>query len=176
MHTSDRNMGRAKNDGKFYDRMYDVSAAAGNGPDPIIEDIINVFRHGGTLNKSYTWSSIGTVSVNVTFSTTGTFVAYVTGHLHRDVIAYSKNYPDQLYLGGNCGNCYATQAGRPYGTEMSALPRQVGEKSEDCFNVYGINLEEKTVRVVRVGASINDHMERVDYAIYDFEPSTSSGE
>lgn len=170
LHTQDRNMGCAVNTKKFYDRVYDASGKAGAGPDPIIEDIVNAFKTGGTLTKDYTWDNISrTVSVNASFSGAGTFIAYLSGHLHRDCIAYSANYPDQLYLGGNCGCCYARgYANRPYGTEMSALPRVEGEKSEDCFNVYGINMEAHLICVVRIGATINDRMENIDYDVYEF--------
>lgn len=178
MHTRDRNMGATHNDKKFYDRVYDPSNMAGYGPDPIIEEIVNAFRTGGSLVKDYTWSNVGTtVSVNTSFASAGTFIAYMTGHMHRDYIAYSKNFPDQLYLSGNIG-CLTGEpyTNRPYGMEFTALPRVEGDKSEDCFNVYGIDLVNKMVRVVRVGSSLNDFFEDVDHDIYEFQPSIQSND
>lgn len=178
MHTRDRNMGATPNDKKFYDRVYDSSGMAGYGPDPIIEEIVNAFRTGGSLVKDYTWSNVGTtVSVDTSFASSGTFIAYMTGHMHRDYIAYSKNFPDQLYLSGNVG-CLTGEpyADRPYGMEFTALPRVEGDKSEDCFNVYGIDLVNKMVRVVRVGSSLNDFFEDVDHDIYEFQPSIQSND
>ena len=171
MHTTDQIKLPVANDKKFYqDHVYNETTPDAYEQYPIIEDIINAFKHGTSLTRNYTWSDISeTVSVDVSFATAGTFIAYMCGHYHMDVIGVSQNYSDQLYLVGNCGHGYSYLAGRSYGEEWTPLSRVLGTKSEDCFNVYSINLEDKTIRVVRVGADINDKMEKVDFETYSFD-------
>jgi hypothetical protein len=171
MHAIDQQKMTVRNDKKFYqDHLYNETTPDAYEQYPIIEDIINAFKHGTSLTRNYTWNDISTtVNVDVTFQSAGTFIAYMCGHYHMDLIGVSQNYSDQLYLVGNCGHGYSYLAGRSYGEEWTPLSRTLGTKSEDCFNVYSINLDDKTIRVVRVGADINDKMEKVDFESYSFD-------
>lgn len=126
-----------------------------------IEDIINAFQNAGTINETYTFSDTSTsITVNATFASAGTFIAYLTGHTHGDFIGKSSKYPNQLYLTVNTGNVN-------YGN-VSDLERISGTKSEDCFNVYVIDQTHKLVKVVRVGADVNDIMEARKTSIYNY--------
>ena len=156
------------NNKKFYDRIIARQDGAPFSGNKVIEDLINAFKNGGSINQTYTYADGSTATVNTSFASKGTFIAYMIGHGHRDIIAYSSNYPDQLYLGVNTGCLKGGYADRPYGTELSALARQEGDKSEDCFNVYGIDMKAKTIRVVRVGATLDDYFNKIDYDIYSF--------
>lgn len=170
MHTFDGNSWNSfkTNNKKFYDRIIARQDGAPFSGNKVIEDLINAFKNGGSINQTYTYADGSTATVNTSFASQGTFIAYMIGHGHRDIIAYSSNYPDQLYLGVNTGCLKGGYADRPYGTELSALARQAGDKSEDCFNVYGIDMKAKTVRVVRVGATLDDYFNKLDYDIYSF--------
>lgn len=140
----------------------------------IIEDIINAFRHGSTVSDTYSFNnnSNASITLNKTFSRNGKFICYIVGDGHIDSIGYAKKYRDQLYLECPCGVIYNTD-NRGYGGEVVDLPRQTGTKSEDCFNVYGFDTINKIVRVVRVGADVNDLMQPRKYAYYEYEPTNS---
>lgn len=139
----------------------------------IIEDIIDAFRNGGSVSGTYSHSD-GTTAITLShsFSASGKFIAYIVGHSHVDMTGYSKYKSDQLYL--VCpSSCYLGDNNRVKGGNVSDLPRIEGTKSEDCFNVYGIDTINKVVKIVRVGADMNDLMEPREVAYFDYQPSVS---
>lgn len=126
-----------------------------------IEDIVNAFQHGETINNTYTFRDTGdSIVVNTSFEEAGTFIAYMVGHLHGDYIGQSINYDDQLYL--------LVCAGYPVYGSTGDLQRKQGEFSEDAFNVYVIDQFHRYVKVVRVGANVNDILERREMALYAY--------
>lgn len=74
----------------------------------------------------------------------GTFIMWLGGHTHQDVTGTLPNYPDQLVFLSN-------QSGRNH-TGWSDSWRKTGTKSQDLFTLVGIDLFEKVVRFVRIGA------------------------
>ena len=129
-----------------------------------IEDIIEAFRTG--TSKTVDFSGF---TKTVDFSNNqGIFIAYICGHYHGDYIGYSSSYNAQLYLMGNCGACIPDGTNQNYGEEVSDLPRHDGTQTEDCFNIYTIDTDNKLVKVVRVGSSINDLMQKREFAIYEY--------
>lgn len=129
-----------------------------------IEDIIEAFRKG--TSKTVDFSGF---TKTVDFSNNqGIFIAYMCGHYHGDYIGYSSSYTAQLYLMGNCGACIPDGTSQNYGEEVSDLPRHDGTQTEDCFNIYTIDTDNKLVKVVRVGSSINDLMQKREFAIYEY--------
>lgn len=167
------------NDKGFYQRYYQwQSLVVSVTSDRIIEDIIAAFRAGTSINKTYSFSGnyAPSVTVSDSFSAAGKFVCYIVGHSHIDMIGYSKAHSDQLYLVCPVSCCVGIENDNPsalYGTQVSDLPRIAGTKSEDCFNVYGFDTINKLVKVVRVGADMNDLMEPREVAYFDYEPSVS---
>ena len=149
-------------------------------PHYLIEDIIAAFRSGGTISGTYAHSD-GTTSISVShsFSSAGKFVAYIVGHSHIDMTGYSQEHPDQLYLvcpnscvwGGASGT---SSSHRFFGGEVSDLPRIEGMKCEDCFNIYGIDTVNEVVKIIRVGADMNDLMEPREVACFEYEPTVGS--
>lgn len=142
----------------------------------IIEDIIDAFKNGTHLTESYTWTDNSqTIDVDADFSgKKGSFIAYMCGHNHRDQVGYSPQHPNQLYLciaPGCLQQMYATYGQGNYGEQVSDLSRVIGTKSEDCFNVYGIDFDNKTVRIVRVGADITCNMKERKYLELPWSPS-----
>ena len=165
------------NDKGFSQRNYQWGKnLAFSNSDTIIEDIVAAFRAGSTISKTYTFADNSSVTVNETFSGAGSFICYIVGHMHIDMTGYSHYHSDQLYLLCPTSACIGlTQSGtnENYGTEVSDLPRIAGTKCEDCFNVYGIDTVNKVVKVVRVGADMNDLMEPREVAYFEYEPSQS---
>ena len=47
----------------------------------------------------------------------------------------------------------------------------IGTKSEDCFNVYAFDFVNKLVKIVRVGADMNDRMEPREVACFEYQPT-----
>lgn len=127
-----------------------------------IEDIINAFKHAGSLSKTYTFTDDSTtITVNDSFSSAGTFIGYISGHMHGDYIGCSINYPDQMYLNVCAG-------GASY-RNVSDLQRNDSDgKHQDAFNVYVVDTTHKLVKVIRVGADINDLMQDRKYAVYSY--------
>lgn len=57
--------------------------------------------------------------------------------------------------------------GRDFST-VSDLPRVEGEDCENAFNVYTFDLDNRIVKVLRVGSDMNDLMEDRVKAVYTF--------
>lgn len=180
MHAAERMPLNGGEDNPFFqrassDRWSSGYTTACNGT--IIEDIVDAFRKGNSINKTYTFTNgAASITVNDSFSGNGHFIAYMVGHSHVDSIGYSTEHPDQLYLMCPASCCVPNAAAQQtynYGTESSDLPRVQNTKTEDCFNVYGIDTVHKRVKVVRVGADTNDLMEPREMACYDYEPTNS---
>ena len=169
MHGPENHKNIQSNDKGFFQRFYlwdDTVAYRCNGTP--IADIIDAFKHSKTINKTYSYTDIGnTFSVNKTFNSNGKFIAYITGHYHANYIGYYKQYSDQLVICTSCSAFYTNRNGMDF-TTVQDDARFVGEKSEDCFHVYSIDLENSFVKVIRVGSTRNDRLEERTVAYYDF--------
>lgn len=173
---------------KFWQRNFqwgNKGASAYSGT--IIEDIIEAFRTGTNIDKDFSISNNddATVSVETNFSAAGSFICYMVGHAHHDQTGYSYNHPNQLYLMCPCsclqndwGND-STNADQPgvavhsFGNDVGDMPRVDGTKTQDCFNVYGIDTISKRIRVVRVGSTVNDLGQPKDIDFYPYEQAPS---
>lgn len=124
-----------------------------------IEDIVHAFMTGGSLTQTYTYTDgVASVSVDTSFSGNGHFVAYVCGHYHADLTGFSPKYADQLYLNAPQGVLISTSRVGNW-NEVSDLPRIEGTKTEDLFNLYAFDIENKIVKICRVGSDVNDLLE-----------------
>lgn len=138
-----------------------------------IEDIIHAFMTGGSISESYTFANgAPTITVNTSFSAQGHFVAYLVGHNHADLVGFSTKYSDQLYLAIAQGVCHSTYRGSTSGTSSwttaSDLARYGDNKSQDLFNLYAFDTSKKQVKIMRIGASINDQLERREMAVIPY--------
>lgn len=129
-----------------------------------IEDIVHAFMTGSSINQTYTFANgAPSITANTSFSGNGHFIAYLIGHNHADLVGFSSKYADQLYLAVAQGVCFSTSR---YGTgetspwtTASDLARYADSKSQDLFNLYAFNTAKKQVKIMRIGASINDRLE-----------------
>lgn len=134
----------------------------------IIEDIVDAFKNGLSLNKTYTFTdSTPLITVNTSFSGNGDFACYLCGHYHGDFIGYSVAHPNQLYITVAQG-CYESTIRSGRWDTVSDLPRIEGEKSENLFNVYGFDTTNKVIKVCRVGSDVNDILEERKFATYTY--------
>lgn len=169
-HEFDEYIGGGDNEQGFCQRF---ASAPWGSPKPrptMIADIVDAFRHGKKLKKSYTWWYTGmeNTEVDCSFETKGEFICYLCGHRHGDYIGYLPSYPDQLSLGMTCSGCFP-EGYHNIGEECSDLPRIPGTVSEDAVNFYVLDRKKKTVTVVRFGASVNDQFEERLCAVYKYE-------
>ncbi len=156
--------GNALAGASFYQRfaqwkgMTDLQNVCSGTP---IEDIVNAFKNGTSVSKTYTFSDTSSsISVSASFATAGTFIAYMVGHVHGDFIGCSSVHPDQTYL--------AVCSGNPAYGNVGDLQRKAGEFSEDAFNVYVIDQTHRLIKVIRVGANVNDILEERIMALYAY--------
>lgn len=143
--------------------------AIDNDGDPI-GDIVNAFINKTTISKSYTQNSgAETLTVSGDFSSVPSgceFICYMTGHFHQDTIGYNPRPvgdPKQLILNITCGCSLYGGSTYKYLADVSDLPRNSLDATQDAFNVYGIDRTNKVVRVARVGANLNNNFEIRDY-------------
>lgn len=134
-----------------FNMSYDTPSSAGDHlyakdwvGSPIC-DLVEAFISGGSISQTYDQGDF-TVSVSASFSNTGHFVCWFTGHRHSDHIGFLPGY-HQLNIAPANGGMTVT-------AKYSDLPRWSETKSEDCFNMYSINLATKTIGIVRIGSDV----------------------
>jgi predicted phosphodiesterase len=129
-------------------------------PNYIIEDIVDAFKHGKALKKEYICDLSGeTISIDCNFDNCGEFICYLGGHHHGDYAGYLPHHNDQLSITMTCSGCFPPNY-HNIGDECSDLPRIPGTISEDAVNFYVIDRENKKISIIRVGATVNDLMEK----------------
>lgn len=158
------------NNKAFFQRWYqwaEIGNVYNNGT--IVEDIIDAYKKGTSLNGTYTFTD-GTpsITVNTSFSGAGDFACYICGHYHGDFIGYSKLHPDQLYLTVAQGCLKSTVRPTIMWEQVSDLPRDEGDVNEDLFNLYAFDTKNRMVKVIRIGSCINDMMQLRDFETYSF--------
>lgn len=116
-------------------------------------DIVDAYIGRSTFDVSYVNVNDGkmnegsgsTVAKTGDFSTSkGEFLCWMTGHVHEDRVAYFDTTHKQLCLSVNC------TASCPRQTVFGDLPREGA--ASDCFNVYVVNRDSKTLHIIRVGS------------------------
>ena len=168
-HESQEEVDTLEKRGKFCQR-YNVHPWKKPLPKPlVIPDIVDAFRNGKTLKKSYEWwySCTERIHIDCSFQKRGEFICYLCGHRHSDWIGYLQSYPDQLSMTMTCSGCFPPEY-HNIGEEVSDLPRIPGTVTEDAVNFYIIDRIKKTIAVVRVGACVNDLFEERLYEIYKY--------
>lgn len=142
------NMGRPQQEdtnSTFYDDL-GAGEEALDTDTSALSQVVDAFIEKKTTNVTF---SETTLTCNFSGVSEGTeFIAYLAGHQHRDLITYLDDTSNlQLLLGISADNIC--------GCDYTKLARGNGlGKSQDVFNVYGIDRVNKQVRIVRVGANI----------------------
>lgn len=98
----------------------------------------------------------------------GEFVCWLTGHTHADLLCYNSNYPAQIFIEIDTAN---PAKASPY----SDTARAAGTATQDLFNVLGIDTVNKTVRIMRVGASENMFMQQKKMLCFNYATHTVVG-
>ena len=138
-------------------------------PPFLVEDIVEAFRCGEKIEKTYTYDRTGEqISIEYTFSGCGEFICYLSGHRHGDFCGYLAHHPNQLSFCMTCSGCFP-EGYHNIGEEISDLPRIPDTVTEDALNAYVIDRENKTVSVIRYGAGINDRGEMRLFTRFRYE-------
>ena len=98
----------------------------------------------------------------------GEFVCHLVGHSHKDIIGTAENYPKQLCVMVGSAN------GLPSSNTLSVTHgggevRVTGTRSQDSFNLVGINTTAKCVTVVKIGVDCNVYAQHKDYVRINYQ-------
>ena len=103
-------------------------------------------------------------------SSGGEFVCWLCGHTHADLVSVNSSYPTQVFL---CVDTANPDKASPY----SDTGRLASDDSptQDLFNVISIDMLNKTLRVMRVGASENMYLQRKKTLCINYASATVVG-
>ena len=138
------------------------------GDNNMIPDIIDAWKHGKALKKSYEpeilKKYLPTVFVDVDYSSRGegNFVCYLVGHYHCDFIGSNAKYKDQRLI------ALAAAANDAYQNIGVDLPRAMGTKAEDLLTVVSVDTEKKSIRLVRIGSNFTVDMTERTYCVVSY--------
>jgi hypothetical protein len=125
----------------------------------LVPDLINAWQNGTSINESYSFLSVASylppVSVIADFSSRGlgTFVGYVHGHSHIDIIGTLGKYPSQNFF-----SCVPTINNYPENNRNNDIPRISDTKTEDAFNLITVDTTNRKVFIVRIGSNYTDQL------------------
>ena len=132
----------------------------------LVPDLINAWTKGEALCKEYApiekFAELPTLTVNADFSARGqgTFITYLIGHVHRDIVGRSAVYPEQNIVSFTAS---ANDDWQNYGCD---LPRERDTKAEDCLTVLAVDSAHRRFHLVRVGSNFTtDLTERTHISI-----------
>lgn len=83
----------------------------------------------------------------------GTFMCYLIGHLHRDIFGYVYGYSKQPCIMITTSN--ATKASQEINADLG---RVLGTKMQDAFNAVTFDKDSGIIKVIRVGADVDNVM------------------
>ncbi len=160
-HSSEYPIEKVESYDKFYSKMYvdDVMTqfSSYNSSTPKLRDIVDAFN-----NKS----SITIAENSVDFSNCkGTFIGYLTGHTHRNVIGTVKGATTTQW------DFKATTDNIIPCNQRDSINGEGLGVCQDVFNIYGIDNLNKKVNVARVGSTATSWGAIQDYMEIPFELS-----
>lgn len=120
-----------------------------------VKKIVDAFIGGTSVNTTVeTPREVLTISANFANVASNEFIAYLTGHMHRDLVSYATNTVHrQLVLNETCTICKIANDGDTY-AEVGDLGRDLDSASQDAFNVYAIDRVNHVIRIARVGSDM----------------------
>ena len=142
-----------------------------NAQGNIVQDIIDAYISKTTLSHTYVntisapSSDVPNVTVNADFTNAnGDFIAYIAGHTHYDKIGESSQSTNKQLA------VVVTTSGTTK-QQNDDLWRQIGTKSQDCFNLYVFDTRKKKIRILRIGANTTLDMEQRDMTSVSYAQS-----
>ncbi len=137
------------------------------GNDNLVSDIINAWINGGALKKEYPplesdLFPILKADCDFTARGEGDFVCYLTGHVHKDIIATCAKYPNQTIV------CLASSANDDWQNYDCDLARAEGTKAEDVLTAFSVHTEKRQIRLVRIGSNVTMDLRDRTYTIIEY--------
>lgn len=113
----------------------------------------NETREEQTITMNYDWTGSCDIVKCVTDFITdgGSFLCYIVGHWHWDILSYPTGHPEQLII----TIAAATSDREQTKLTSNDLPRYADTRTQDAFNVLTFDAENKIVKCVRVGSNMN---------------------
>ena len=102
-------------------------------------------------------------AVDTFISNGGVFVAWLTGHVHRDYIGTITNHPNQLVI------AISTASGANGQSQFDNVQRTKGTKSYDLFNIISIDTYNQRLSMFRVGADLDMYQRHIGAICYDYQ-------
>ena len=133
---------------KQFKGSYDYN---GSGDPRLLADIINAYQTGSNIKGvEYESGSKGNpISVTTNFKkASSNFIGLFGGHLHWDEVEKLPNY-DFL-------QCLVAWGGYGKGCSYDDLVRNTNATNSYVINVNSIDFENKTLKIQRIGANVND--------------------
>lgn len=130
---------------------YEASQCFASG---VVNSIIDAYISKSSLTTTAEHYGV-TFNINANFSSAaGEFLFYLSGHYHTDAVGYMEGTQNvQLMLNITTGNSvYGTSSTYAGGT---IYPRNSRTKSQDAFNAYVIDRDNKIVKIIRIGATLD---------------------
>lgn len=93
----------------------------------------------------------------------GVFICHICGHMHYDLVGKLNSHPNQMYIAVGSANC---------GITWQDTPRISCTKFEDLFNLISIDVHNKRMSVVRVGADFDLWMRHRGTMTIDYNAKT----
>ena len=91
----------------------------------------------------------------------GEFICYITGHSHSDVIGTVPEHPEQMFIAVDTASNT-----NPCGNSV------IIGKGQDCFNIISFDVNDKLVKVVRVGRDVTTHLATKRRLVYRYAQFT----
>ena len=111
--------------------------------------------------KGSAGSAVVCTDVQAFINNGGEFICYLVGHSHADHIGTMKNHPQQLCIAVGAAN------GLPptniYHVNHGGEVRRQGTRSQDNFNIIGINTSSHTITLVKIGIDSTIYAQRKDF-------------
>ena len=92
---------------------------------------------------------------------TGHFVCWLCGHIHQDCMGLGSNdsTSNQLVI---------SIATASYFSGSGEMARVLGDKTQDCFNIVGIDTHSSLLKLIRIGAQYDRHMRKRDTLCWNY--------
>ena len=95
----------------------------------------------------------------------GYFICWIHGHTHHKMFAELQTHPNQLDVS-------VENASIPNFAWTYVKARIENTKSEDCFNVFAVDVDSKVLRIMTVGATYDRFMRHADTIAYNYDTHT----
>lgn len=168
MHALEKASVEAPEYSKFYHKGYMQTETVLMSP---VSSIIDAFISKTSITQTFT-STNETISVDADFSNVSSneFIAFICGHTHKDLVHFVPGTTNrQLVLCETCTTAVYSNVSNITLTESSDLARSENGENQDAFNIYVIDRENKTVRIVRIGVDMPyDFSERRDCMVIHY--------